>query len=75
MDYISKITIRDDSVTTKEGIFIGSDISSLKASYGEPTEENDGCYIYEKGNARLSFIVSDDEILSISYNTMIFDEN
>lgn len=75
VDYISEITIRDDSVTTKEGIYIGSDIASLKASYGEPTEEKDGCYIYEKGNTRLSFVVSDDEVLSISYNTMIFDEN
>lgn len=75
VDYISEISLKDDTVTTMEGIYIGSDMDSVIAAYGDNYKEDAGYYIYTKGNTRLTFVVTDGEVTAIRYNTMVFDEN
>ena len=75
VDYISEISLKDDSVTTVEGIYIGSDRASVIEAYGEDYTLDADSYIYVKGNSKLTFVITDDEVKAIRYNTMIFDDN
>ncbi len=65
---ISIITLFDDTVTTKAGIYIGQNIDEAKAVYGEPTTATEGAYFFQKGSSQLVFIVDGDgRISSIQY--------
>lgn len=67
VDYILSIELKDDSVSTPEGVSIGDTLESAKAVYGEPTEESASAVIYKKGNTTLTFLASEGEINAITY--------
>ena len=67
VDYILSIELKDDSVSTPEGVSIGDSLESVKAVYGEPTEESASAVIYKKGNTTLTFLASEGEINAITY--------
>jgi len=71
-DMISGIIFRSDIVSTPEGIAIGADAAKVKEIYGEGLEE-EGNLVYEKGGMRLSFVVQEDKVASIEYQSTALD--
>ena len=67
-DLVSAIILKDDSVTTAEGICIGDSLEKLQETYGEGAQEN-GMLVYEKDGMKLCFILQDDNIISIEYRS------
>ncbi len=70
-DYISSVYFRDDSVSTPEGIYIGSTVEDMIAAYGEGYKGGDGSYNYEKGESSILFIAEDGEIIAITYLALV----
>lgn len=70
-DMLASIYFKDDLVETKEGISLYMTKDDMITAYGEAATVNDNEYIYEKGNGRLRFILKDDEIISIEYQTKV----
>ncbi len=66
-DYISSIIFLDDSVSTKEGIYLYSSLDNVLEAYGEDYSEEHGLYTYELEDSKLSFLIEDDEVTSIEY--------
>lgn len=66
-DYVNSIILSDDSVTTPEGIYIGSAAADVTAAYGESTEATDTFLPYTKGNTSLNFVLSNGKVISIEY--------
>lgn len=67
-DLVSAVILKDDSVTTAEGICIGDPLEKLLAAYGEGNQEN-GMLVYEKDGMKLCFILQDDSVISIEYRS------
>ena len=67
-DLVSAIILKDDSVTTAEGICIGDSLEKLQETYGDGAQEN-GMLVYEKDGMKLCFILQDDNIISIEYRS------
>ncbi|HHZ12921.1 MAG: hypothetical protein ACOX1R_06165 [Caldicoprobacterales bacterium] len=67
VDYVLSVVILDDSVSTKEGIYLYSDLDSLIEKYGDDYTKELNTYKYESGQSQLVFLVEDDEITSIEY--------
>lgn len=62
------ILLTDDSVTTKEGLYIGMSESDMEKIYGEPDEDNlYGSYTYKKGDMELNILTEDGTVSSIEY--------
>lgn len=73
-DFVSNIELKDDTVTTEEGIYLSASKDKVLEAYGDGYTEKDGVFIYEKGNDRLQFIFQNDELASIEYVTKVLDE-
>ena len=65
-DYVNSILLTDDSVTTPEGLYIGSSKEDVTAAYGEG-EESGSSIMYTKDNTALSFILEGGKVISIEY--------
>jgi uncharacterized lipoprotein YehR (DUF1307 family) len=65
-DLVNSILLTDDSVTTPEGIYIGSAKSAVVAAYGQGDEVGLSLS-YVKGDCTLNFIFDGDTVLSIEY--------
>lgn len=70
-DYISSLYFMDDTVSTPEGISIGSTVDEMIAAYGDNYTEATGTYTYVKDESKLQFIVMNDEIISITYLAIV----
>lgn len=73
-DYVSSIILQDDSVSTSEGICIGSTKEDMLNAYGDSYAEESGMIVYAKDGMKLCFIVSDDIVTSIQYFSTVLDE-
>lgn len=71
---ISSISLKDDSVTTKEGAMIGSTKEQVLKLYGEPATKEDVRFIYLKDNMRLTFIFREGGAALIEYHTTALDK-
>lgn len=67
-DLVSAVILKDDSVTTAEGICIGDSLEKLLETYGDGAQES-GMRVYEKDGMKLCFILQDDSIISIEYRS------
>ncbi len=67
VDYVLSITLRDDSLTTPEGVTIGSSLADVKTAYGDDFTQDENSYQYKKGSTFLTFIVEDDAVTSVEY--------
>lgn len=65
-DLVNSILLTDDSVTTAEGIYIGSPQADVLETYGDSSAENNVIQ-YTLGNTTLNFILEDGVVLSIEY--------
>lgn len=67
-DYLLSIELRDDSVQTPEGAFIGNTLDEVEALYGTPDDKTATSLIYKKGDSILSFIAKNNEVYAITYS-------
>jgi hypothetical protein len=65
-DYVLSIQLKDDLISTPEGICIGDGKEKLTV-YGAPKSEDDTAITFEKNGSVLTFILSDGSIQSITY--------
>lgn len=70
-DYVYTIELKDDTVQTKEGIYIGSSVDDVKAKYGEPANDTGSALVYEKGTSTLNFGYADGVVTSIVYYAVV----
>lgn len=54
-DYVNLICILDETVSTPEGIKIGSTYEEMTAAYGKDYQEEQGAYRYTAGGTELTF--------------------
>lgn len=66
-DYISSVLFTDDSVSTPEGLEIGSSREDMIAAYGEDYVEEYGQYTYTKGDSQISILLEDGTVTAIEY--------
>ncbi len=66
-DYILNILLKDDSITTDNGTYIGQPIADALACEGDDYEANGTMYTYTKGETYLVLIESDGVIVSINF--------
>lgn len=69
-DIVSTIDLRDDTVSTDEGISIGNSKDEVIDAYGEALDSTDTSLVYEKDGCSLTFILDGDVITAITYNTL-----
>lgn len=69
-DYVSLIILKDDTVSTQEGISIGDSLEKVIETYGEGRKDA-GLIEYEKGEMTLLFIIQDNTVVSIEYRSNI----
>ena len=74
VDYIANIYLKDDLVTTPEGISLYMTSADLTNAYGDNYTASEGQYVFTKDNTKLMVIVnSDSEIISIQYGSTFLD--
>lgn len=66
-DVISAVYLMNDTVSTPEGIKIGSSVKELLNAYGKEYKENLGVYRYTAGNTEISFYTTKQVVDSIEY--------
>jgi hypothetical protein len=67
VDYVSSVLFTDDSVSTPEGVSIGSSLDDMVKAYGNGYTQESGVYRYTKGKSKLSFIIENNAVASIEY--------
>ena len=70
-DFISSINLLDDTVTTKEGIYLGATLDDVISTYGEEYSEENGFYTYTLGETQLTFVVGNDVVTAITYLALV----
>jgi len=71
-DHIHTIGFFDDSIVTTEGkIHLGSNIQDVFKAYGENYRYETGMYTFTRGKTVLEFLVSDDNIIGITYRYLL----
>ena len=65
-DFVNHIELTDDSVSTPQGITIGSTKDQVLAAMGQPTVMGDNL-AYEKDNMKLMFLFRDGTVTNIQY--------
>lgn len=67
-DYVLNVELKDDSVSTVEGVSIGDNRDKVKQTYGEPEKSTDTSDVFHKGDCTISFMYgSDGAVSSIVY--------
>ena len=66
-DIISSVYILDKTVSTPEGISIGSSKDDVLRIYGKDCKENKGVYIYSLGNSELNIFTTNNLVDGIEY--------
>lgn len=69
-DYVYTIELKDDTVTTAEGAYIGLSKEDIIASYGNDGEDSGNALTYTKGSSVLAFIFEDEKVSSITYTAI-----
>lgn len=66
-DIIKAIRLTNDSVTTKENVYIGCTAEQVTKVYGESIGVSDACLRFVKGTVELQFIIKEGKVISIEY--------
>lgn len=70
VDHVASIIIMDDSISTKEGLYLYSDLKEVFDVYGDNYTNNLGLYTYELDKSKISILIEDDEVISIEYTAI-----
>ena len=71
IDYIYGMIFLDDNIETVEGVRLFSTLDDVISVYGNDYEEDMGLYTYTKNKTTLSFLIENDEVVSIEYNAIV----
>lgn len=69
-DYVSSVILTDDTVTTQEGISIGSEQNQVVEKYGKDYKDSGNAYIYTKEDSQLEFLFEDGYVSAITYKAI-----
>ncbi len=69
-DHIFSAWFADDTVTTAEGIYIGSTQAAVEAAYGKDGYNGVNAYILNQGETKLTIILTDGVVSSIVYDAV-----
>lgn len=72
-DKISAVVLLSDSVSTPEGIFIGSSIDNVTEIYGDDYETEDDSMIFTSEGMRLCFVHKDGVVTGIEYLSKVHE--
>jgi hypothetical protein len=67
VNLIDAMIIKDDLLSTPEGVSLTMKLSDVTAAYGESYTTLGNAYVYEKDGMQLQFIIENDEVTSIQY--------
>ncbi|MDF2539732.1 MAG: hypothetical protein K0S76_2753 [Herbinix sp.] len=70
-DIISAVDLKDDTVATEEGIYIGSTLAEVIEAYGEAESSENGLYTYTLGDSKLTLIIKNDVVEAITYLAVV----
>lgn len=70
-DFVYGWWFADDTVTTPEGIYIGSSKADVDAAYGAENFNGTNAYDIKDGNGKLTIILDKDVVTSIQYNLIV----
>lgn len=70
-DYVYSLWFADDSVTTEEGAYIGMTQAEVEGIYGTEGYNGTNGYVLTKGNSKLTIILADGVVSSISYDAIV----
>jgi hypothetical protein len=73
-DYVTSVILVDDSVATPEGVALFMTKEDMIEAYGDNYSEELGLYTYTMGESKLSFLIKDEEIISIEYTAVAANE-
>lgn len=73
-DFVSSVILKDDSVSTEEGVCIGDSREKVLEAYGDASKDGDGLMEYEKDGMKLCFILQDDAVASIEYRSNVLGQ-
>ena len=64
---IYNIYLKDDTVSTKEGAYVGMTSDEVSAIYGTPDHAGESSVCYIKGDTALEFILKNGSVIAITY--------
>jgi hypothetical protein len=67
VDFVAAVVFLDDSVSTKEGVYLFSGLEDILSAYGDGYTKTNDMYSYDLDGSRLSFLIENDEVTSIEY--------
>jgi len=70
-DLIHTISIRDDSILTQNGIYLGNTWAQVLAQYGNDYQHEFGMFTFTKGATTLQFFVENDMVTAITYGLIM----
>lgn len=70
-DYVSYVNLLDDSVATDKGVYLGSTLEEVTAAYGNEYTVDGASYVYRLGETKLTFIMEEDAVTSITYYAIV----
>lgn len=68
-DLILYVLLRNDTVSTAEGLNLSSSKEDIISALGQPTSETSGNLVYEKGGMSLKFLFNGDDMISLEYDS------
>ena len=66
-DYVYSVWFADDSVSTAEGIRIGSTKAQVESAYGAAAFNGSNAFVMTKGDSTLTIILKDGEVSDVIY--------
>ncbi len=72
-DLIACITLKDDSVSTAEGINLSNTKADVIAKYGDNYTQTDTSLSYEKDGMKLYFMLDGDYLAAIEYRSAVLN--
>ena len=70
VDYILSVELKDDTVEAEGGICIGASQDDVTKALGEPDDQTNVAYMYNRGKSQLQFIFKDQAVTSIQYTAV-----
>ena len=73
-DYVNTVVLKNDLISTNEGLSIGDASSKVIEIYGEDYKDNNGSYEYTKDNMKLLIVMEEGVVVSIQYTSNFLEQ-